>query len=100
MHLKASEEINGALSADRTETSVTISVLDINDNPPVFNNPEYYLEIDEYTTTMDRQLPSLNMIVSDRDLVSTLLLLFKRELYTSYMFIFCTIKGFALIKSH
>ena len=57
------------MSADRTETTVTVNVRDVNDNAPVFNQAEYFLDIDEFTTSSDMQLPSLNMIVTDNDLV-------------------------------
>lgn len=48
---------------------VTITVQDVNDEPPVFNKRDYFVSIPE-NIAPDTPLPNLNMTVTDSDLVS------------------------------
>lgn len=64
--------MNGVLSNDRTESQVSVTVVDVNDNAPEFNQERYTVTIKEYTSVSDKQLPSFNMIVTDKDISVTL----------------------------
>lgn len=54
---------------------VTITVQDINDEPPVFNKRDYYVSVPE-NIAPGTPLPNLNMTVSDSDIVILYLIFF------------------------
>lgn len=52
-----------------TVANVTITVQDVNDEPPVFNKRDYFVSIPE-NIAPGTPLPNLNMTVVDSDIVS------------------------------
>lgn len=52
-----------------TSVEATVTVKDVNDEPPSFNKREYYVEISE-NIVEGSPLPNLNMSVRDPDVVS------------------------------
>ena len=70
---QAVELISGVESDIRTQTSVTVTVRDINDNAPLFNQESYSIAVPE-GLSRGTQLPGLNMVINDEDLVCILLL--------------------------
>lgn len=70
--LKAREIIdNRPIDSNLTSTTatVTITIKDVNDEPPRFNRKEYSVEIPE-NIPFGTPLPNLDMSVTDTDLVS------------------------------
>lgn len=70
--IKAREVANNSALEDKLSSStaiVTITVQDVNDEPPVFNKRDYFVSIPE-NIAPDTPLPNLNMTVTDSDLVS------------------------------
>jgi hypothetical protein len=66
--VRAREVVDGVPSNDAsssTTTKVSITIRDVNDEPPMFNQKEYYVSIPE-NTAVGTPLP-LNIIVSDPD---------------------------------
>lgn len=69
---QASEVVNGSpLISDQTSTlaTVTVTIKDVNDEPPRFNRKEYSVEIPE-SLPLQTPLPNLDMLVTDTDVVS------------------------------
>ncbi|KAK4881840.1 hypothetical protein RN001_005159 [Aquatica leii] len=69
LEIQASEVINGVADFDplsRTRAWVNITVRDVNDEPPSFNEKEYFVEIPEDIKNGDL-LPNLDMTVEDPD---------------------------------
>lgn len=62
--------------------NVTITVQDVNDEPPVFNKRDYFVSIPE-NIAPGTPLPNLNMSVVDSDVVSMFLIF----IYIHYFFI-------------
>lgn len=54
-----------------TSVQATVTVKDVNDEPPAFNKREYYVEIPE-NIPEGSPLPNLNMSVKDPDVVNEL----------------------------
>lgn len=52
-----------------TSATITITIKDVNDEPPRFNRREYSVEIPE-SLPIGTPLPNLDMLVSDTDVVS------------------------------
>lgn len=52
-----------------TSVEATVTVKDVNDEPPSFNKREYYVEIPE-NIAEGSPLPNLNISVRDPDVVS------------------------------
>lgn len=70
--LQAQEVINGVASNDKdtsATTEVSITIRDVNDEPPKFNRQEYHVTIPE-NLLEGSPLPKLDMTVSDTDIVS------------------------------
>ncbi|XP_063827722.1 cadherin-87A [Ostrinia nubilalis] len=68
--VRATEIVNGSpLYSDLTSTTATITVTikDVNDEPPRFNRREYSVEIPE-SLPVGTPLPNLDMVVTDTDL--------------------------------
>lgn len=66
------ELVDNAKSTDPKSTTtveVTVKILDVNDEPPRFNQREYYVEIPE-NIVEGTVLPNLHISVRDPDLVS------------------------------
>jgi hypothetical protein len=55
---------------------ITITVQDVNDEPPVFNKRDYFISIPE-NIAPGTPLPNLNMSVMDSDLVRIYLIFVK-----------------------
>ena len=56
-----------------TIASVTVDILDKNDNIPIFSSPKYTVNLTEQDTLQNKgntQLPDLNIQVTDADYVS------------------------------
>lgn len=53
-----------------TEVEVTITIIDVNDEPPTFNKREYRASVPENVPD-GTPLPNLDMFVQDRDVVSS-----------------------------
>lgn len=73
--LQAYEVVNGSRLEDpSTETiaEATITIKDVNDEPPRFEPREYTVEIPE-NLQVNTPLPKLNMTVSDPDVVSVVM---------------------------
>ena len=73
--VQAYEVINGSRLEDpSTETisEATITIKDVNDEPPRFEPREYTVEIPE-NLQINTPLPKLNMTVSDPDVVSAVI---------------------------
>lgn len=58
---------------DSTISNVTIVVGDVNDQPPLFNEREFNVTISEDIGT-NIPLPDLNIVVTDMDVVSIIVL--------------------------
>ncbi|KAK6620930.1 hypothetical protein RUM43_011229 [Polyplax serrata] len=65
--LRATELINNELPADYSETTVTIVVMDEDDQLPMFNQNTFHLNVSE-NIAIDSPLPGLNMIITDKDI--------------------------------
>ncbi|KAL0831734.1 hypothetical protein ABMA28_001276 [Loxostege sticticalis] len=68
--VRATEIVNGSpLYTDLTSTTatVTVTIKDVNDEPPRFNRREYFVEIPE-SLPVGTPLPNLDMVVTDTDL--------------------------------
>ncbi|XP_012545103.1 cadherin-87A [Bombyx mori] len=68
--VRATEIVNGSpLISDLTSTvaTVTITIKDVNDEPPRFNRREYAVQIPE-SLPVGTPLPNLEMVVTDTDL--------------------------------
>ncbi|CAG9787488.1 unnamed protein product [Diatraea saccharalis] len=68
--IKATEIVNGTpLYSDLTSTvaMVTVTIKDVNDEPPRFNHREYFVDIPE-SLPVGTPLPNLDMTVTDTDL--------------------------------
>jgi len=52
---------------------ITITVQDVNDEPPIFNKRDYFISIPE-NIAPGTPLPNLNMSVTDSDLVRIFLI--------------------------
>lgn len=50
---------------------ISITIRDVNDEPPKFNKHEYNVHIDENVPN-GTPLPNMDMVVEDTDVVSTL----------------------------
>lgn len=61
---------------------ITITVQDVNDEPPVFNKRDYFVSIPE-NISPGTPLPNLNMTVVDSDIVS-IYLIFNRIYFLAY----------------
>ena len=64
--------INGVASSDEDTSAtaeVSITIRDVNDEPPKFNKKEYHVRIPE-NLVQGSPLPNLDMTVSDTDIVS------------------------------
>jgi len=71
--MQAREVINGVASSDDDTSAtadVSITIRDVNDEPPKFNEKEYHVTIPE-NLLEGSPLPNLDMTVSDTDVVST-----------------------------
>ncbi|GAB0099897.1 cadherin EGF LAG seven-pass G-type receptor 3 [Sergentomyia squamirostris] len=66
-NVKATELINGQVPADETVTQVTIVLTDVDDHKPIFNAPQFQIEIPE-NLDYDTPLPGLSVYVIDPDL--------------------------------
>ncbi|XP_025829338.1 cadherin-87A [Agrilus planipennis] len=69
LNVKARELVNGVKSDDPltiSEATVTIKITDVNDEPPIFNQREYHVEIPEDIPS-NVSLPNLNITVTDPD---------------------------------
>lgn len=69
---QAREVINGVASSDEdtsAEADVSITIRDVNDEPPRFNKQEYHVKIPE-NLPLGSPLPNLDMIVTDTDIVN------------------------------
>jgi len=78
--IKAREVFNGSALDDKLSSStaiITITVQDVNDEPPVFNKRDYFILIPE-NIAPGTPLPNLNMSVTDSDIVRTYLIFVKR----------------------
>ncbi|KAJ0177573.1 hypothetical protein K1T71_006446 [Dendrolimus kikuchii] len=67
--IRATELVNGVpLISDLTSTTatVTVTIKDVNDEPPRFNKREYSVEIPE-SLPIGTPLPNLDMVVTDTD---------------------------------
>lgn len=74
--IKAREVFNGSALDDKLSSStaiITITVQDVNDEPPVFNKRDYFILIPE-NIAPGTPLPNLNMSVTDSDIVRTYLI--------------------------
>lgn len=72
MFLQARELIDGQKGNDPLTTSTaraTITIKDVNDEPPTFNKRDYHVEIPE-NIAEGSPLPNLDMSVRDPDVVS------------------------------
>lgn len=70
--IRAMEVIDGQPSMDKSSMSVaeaTITIKDVNDEPPTFNRKEYNIAIPENIVD-GTPLPHLDMMVRDSDIVS------------------------------
>lgn len=68
--VRAREIFNGSALDDKLSSStaiITITVQDVNDEPPVFNKRDYFISIPE-NIAPGTPLPNLNMSVTDSDL--------------------------------
>ncbi|CAH0398993.1 unnamed protein product [Chilo suppressalis] len=68
--VRATEIVNGVpLYSDLTSTvaTVTVTIKDVNDEPPRFNHREYFVDIPE-SLPVGTPLPNLDMTVTDTDL--------------------------------
>ncbi|CAH0386133.1 unnamed protein product [Bemisia tabaci] len=65
-NLRATELINGLLPSDTSVEPVTIVVTDIDDQKPVFNQQNFYINVSE-SISIGTPLPGLSMTVSDND---------------------------------
>lgn len=73
--VKARELINGIPGNDKLTVSTaeaTVTIKDVNDEPPTFNRREYNIEIPENVPD-GTPLPHLDMTVKDPDVVSVLI---------------------------
>lgn len=68
--LQAVELVNGQETDEKITMSILVVIRDRNDEPPRFNQNSYQITIDE-GLQRDTQIPNLDMVVSDADLVST-----------------------------
>lgn len=69
---QASEIVNGVpviSNLTSTQATVTITIKDVNDEPPRFNRREYSVELPE-SLPFGTPLPNLDMVVTDTDVVS------------------------------
>jgi len=76
---QAREIFNGSALDDKLSSStaiITITVQDVNDEPPIFNKRDYFISIPE-NIAPGTPLPNLNMSVTDSDLVRILLMTVK-----------------------
>ncbi|XP_053605342.1 cadherin-87A isoform X2 [Plodia interpunctella] len=67
--VRATEIVNGSpLISDLTSTlaTITVTIKDVNDEPPRFNRREYSLEIPE-SLPVGTPLPNLDMVITDTD---------------------------------
>lgn len=67
--LQAHELVDGIKSNDPLSTAiaeVTVKIKDVNDEPPMFNKREYFVEIPE-NIQEGSALPGLDMVVKDPD---------------------------------
>lgn len=72
LKIKAREVVDGVPGDDKTTVSTadaTVTIKDVNDEPPTFNRREYSVEIPENVPN-GMPLPHLDMTVKDPDLVS------------------------------
>lgn len=77
LKIKAREVVNGIPGNDDSTVSManaTVTIKDVNDEPPTFNKREYSIEIPENVPD-GTLLPHLDMTVTDPDVVSANLLL-------------------------
>ncbi|XP_073952760.1 cadherin 87A [Choristoneura fumiferana] len=67
--IRASEIVNGSPLVSPLTSSVamaTVTIRDVNDEPPRFNRPEYRVEVPE-SLPVGTPLPNLDMVVTDTD---------------------------------
>ncbi|XP_041362432.1 cadherin-23-like [Gigantopelta aegis] len=68
--IQAIELDNGNETLDRTTATVTVDILDKNDNIPTFSSPSYTVNLTEQDTLQNKgntQVPDLNIQVTDAD---------------------------------
>ena len=69
LKVRASELVNGIPNQDPNTNSIadiTITIRDVNDEPPVFNQPEYKVSLHE-NVPLGTPLANLNMEIKDLD---------------------------------
>lgn len=74
VYFQAHEIVDETASNDEnasTTATVSITILDVNDEAPKFNKKEYYVNITE-NTPPGSPLPNLDMRVTDVDIVRTI----------------------------
>ena len=73
--VRAREVIDGVPSNEKnsvTQADATVTIKDVNDEPPTFNRKEYNIDVPEHIAD-GTPLPNLQMTVRDPDIVSIFL---------------------------
>lgn len=86
--IQAREVFNGSALDDKLSSStaiITITVQDVNDEPPVFNKRDYFILIPE-NIAPGTPLPNLNMSVTDSDIVRMYIIFVKRSIISIHFF--------------
>ena len=74
--------MNNQLTSVSSETTIQVNIQDTNTNPPTFDKPNYYVNVTEGLGIM-ATLPGLNMVITDKDLVSILITILIIIMYDS-----------------